>query len=110
MFGSSYKPYELSSLADITSDNLLNNASGDVLYYFYANGAGLYYNRLSIRGVRNTDLEKQFIDADGNPLYKYMFMDIAVYEQQDNGNQMLVEGPWTVSLIPRYPNDQSRTV
>lgn len=105
-----YKPYELSSLADITSDNLLNNASGDVLYYFYANGAGLYYNRLSIRGVRNTDLEKQFIDADGNPLYKYMFMDIAVYEQQDNGNQMLVEGPWTVSLIPRYPNDQSRTV
>lgn len=73
--GNAYKyvPYSTSSMADVTDASMLTNTSGDVLYYFYANGAGKYYNSLAIRGTRNTDLEKINIDADGNPLYKYMF-------------------------------------
>lgn len=40
---------------------------------------------------------------------KYMFLDLAVYEKQANGNQKLLEGPWTVSLIPRYPDGEAET-
>jgi len=39
-----------------------------------------------------------------------MFMDIGVYEAQDNGNYKLIEGPWTVSLIPRYPGDTGQVI
>lgn len=105
-----YVPYEIASMTDVTDVNSFTNTSGDVLYYFYANGAGKYYNRLYIAGTRNTDLERAFVYDDGTPMYKYMFMDIAVYEMQDNDTPKMVEGPWTVSLIPNYPNDQNRMV
>lgn len=105
-----YVPYEFSSMSDVTSDEMFVDSNGNVLYYFYSYGKGKYYNNLYIYGTRNTDLEKQFIYDDGTPMYPYMFMDIAVYEKQDNGSFKRLEGPWTVSLIPRYPNDQSRTV
>lgn len=101
-----FLPYEFSSLADVDTPDLFVNPDGDVVYYFYANGCGKYYNKLSIRGTRNTDLEKLFVNEEtGETLYKYMFMDVGVYEKQPNGNQKLIEGPWTVSLIPRYPDN-----
>lgn len=105
-----YVPYEYASLTDVITEDTLTNTSGDVVYYFYATGAGKWYNNLYISGTRNTDLEKQFIYDDGTPMYPYMFMDISVYEKKDNGSYTRLEGPWTISLIPRYPNDQSRTV
>ena len=37
-------------------------------------------------------------------------LDLGVYEENENGSWKLVEGPWTVSLIPRYPDDQNRIV
>lgn len=103
-----FTPFSEISLSDINDVNLFSNPQGDIVYYFYANGAGKYYNNLLIRGTRNTDLEKYIIYDDGTPRYKYLFMDIAIYEQQANGNQKLLEGPWTVSLIPRYPDEEGR--
>lgn len=99
-----FSPYEYQSMTEVTTSDLFVNPDNDVVFYFYANGAGKYYNNLVIRGVRNTELEKYYIDDDGNIMYKYVFMDIAVYELQDNGSYLLQEGPWTVSLIPRYPD------
>ena len=101
-----FLPYEFQTLPSVTSENLFNDPTHNTVYYFYANGAGSYYNKLIVRGTRNTDLEKYYIDEiTGDPLYPYMFMDVAVYEVQDNGTQKLVEGPWTVSLTPRYPGN-----
>jgi hypothetical protein len=87
----------------------VNNLNVDLdptaLYAFYAVGAGDYYDRYFIRGTRNTEYEALEVDKKtGDPLYKYLFMDIAVYEKQDDGSTKLVEGPWTVSLANRYSN------
>lgn len=100
-----YVPYTATSIAEVNSEDLFNNPDGDIVYYFYAVGAGKYYNRLCVRGTRNTDLEKYYLDENDQPLYKYLFMNIGIYEIQDNGNQKLLEGPWVVSLAPRYPDD-----
>ena len=100
-----YVPYSETSTVEVNDEDYLNNPDGDVVYYFYAVGAGKYYNRLCIRGTRNTDLEKYYLDENDEPLYKYLFMNIGIYEVQDNGNQKLLEGPWVVSLSPRYPDD-----
>ena len=100
-----YEPYTATSLAEVNDESYFNNPEGDIVYYFYAVGAGKYYNKLCIRGTRNTDLEKYYLDENDKPLYKYLFMNIGIYETQDNGNQKLLEGPWVVSLAPRYPDD-----
>lgn len=100
-----YVPYSEVSLSDVNSEDLFTNPDGDVVFYFYAVGAGKYYNRLCIRGTRNTDVEKYYLDENDEPRYKYLFMNIGIYETQDNGNQKLLEGPWVVSLAPRYPDD-----
>ena len=100
----SSSPYEISSLADVNSENSFVDG-GDVVYYFYAVGAGKFYNRICIRGTRNTDLEKYYLDENDQPRYKYLFMNVGIYELQDNGNMKLLEGPWVVSLAPRYPDD-----
>lgn len=76
----------------------------DVAYGFYAIGAGAYYNGYKLRGSRNVELEKMFTDEDGEPKYKYMFMDIGVYYVKDDGEEQLVEGPWTVSLVAKTPD------
>jgi len=100
-----YLPYSEFSLSDVDSEDLFTNPDGDVVMYFVARGAGKYYNKLCIRGTRNTDLEKYYLDENDEPRYKYLFMDLAIYEQADNGNMRIVEGPWVVSLSPRYPDD-----
>ncbi len=116
-------PYEFSTSAgiyDAASMGETKPGSDGVVYWFYANGAGSYYNNLIIKGVRNTELELFYIDDDeyltdgvtpnpeyGEPLYPYMFMNLALYEVNTAGVETLLEGPWPVSLIPRYPTGES---
>jgi hypothetical protein len=82
----------------------------DIVYSIYGIGAGAKYNDYKIKGFRNTELEKMFVDEDGNPQYKYMFMDIGVYKvasSESNNtipNDVLVEGPWRVSLTDETPD------
>lgn len=105
-----FTPFEEISLSDVNDANLFTNPDGNIVFYFYANGAGKYYNKICIRGTRNTDLEKYYIYDDGTPRFKYLFMDIGVYELQDNGNYKLLEGPWVVSLVPRYPGETGQVL
>ncbi len=69
-----YVPYSEFSLSDINNEELFNNPDGDVVYYFYSVGAGKYSNRLCIRGTRNTDLEKYYLDENDQPRYKKVFV------------------------------------
>ena len=78
--------------------------STETLWYFYAIGAGSYYNDFFIKGVRNTQFEKIYTDANGNSLYPYLFMDIAIYRRNEDNTTTLMEGPWTVSLANRTPS------
>ena len=82
----------------------VSDVDPEVVYGFYAIGAGAHYNNYKIRGSRNIELEKMFTDEDGNPKYKYMFMDLGVYYVKDDGEEQLVEGPWTVSLTSKTPD------
>lgn len=79
---------------------------GNFVYYFYANGAGTYYNDLVIRGVRNFELERMYLDDDGNPFYEHVFMDLYVYKNNENGTQTLLEGPYVVSLTRKTPGNE----
>ena len=93
------------SKKEITKEDSFDELDNTVPFYFYATGAGKYYNNIYIRGVRNTDLEKMYMDDDGNVLYKFMFMDIGIYYKDPvTGVETLLEGPWTVSLIPKTPD------
>lgn len=75
----------------------------NTIFHFYATGAGKYYDGLKIKGARNVELEKMYTDENGNPKYKYMFMDMAVYYEEEEGDKLL-EGPWTVSLARKTPD------
>jgi len=77
-----------------------------VIWYFYAIGAGSYYNPIFIKGVRNTELEKMYTDDDGNPLYPNLFMDITFYRYNDDSTISTLEGPYSVSLVDRLPGGQ----
>jgi len=100
-----YVPYLASSTASVaTPDDI--TSGGDFVYHFYANGAGTYYNDLVIKCVRNYELERIYTDDDGNPYYPYTFVDLYVYINNAVGTQTLLEGPWTVSLIRKTPNNE----
>ncbi len=94
-------PYINSSIASITSEAMMPNVDSNIVWYFYAKGAGTYYNNIKIMGIRNTELEKMYTDTNGVVLYKYLFMDIGIYYINDNGTTTLLEGPWSVSLTRR---------
>jgi len=94
-------PFINSSIASITSEAMMPEISANVVWYFYAKGAGTYYNNIKIMGVRNVELEKMYTDANGVVLYKYLFMDIGIYYVNDDGTVTLLEGPWSVSLTRR---------
>jgi hypothetical protein len=85
---------------DITSDNL-DLTSTNSIYTFWATGAGEYYNGLKLKGTRNAELERMYVDDEGSPLFKYMFMDIALYKEENDGKTTRLEGPWTVALANR---------
>lgn len=99
--GYSCLPYVASSITNVVSEANMLETAADVVWYFYAKGAGTYYNNIKIMGVRNVELEKMYTDADGVVLYKYLFMNIGVYYINDDGTTTLLEGPWSVSLTRR---------
>lgn len=80
--------------------------NGNFIYHFYANGSGVYYNNIIIKGVRNYEMEKMYVDSEGNPFYSYIFMDIYIYYQNKTGTLTQLEGPWTVSLIRKTPDNE----
>lgn len=85
-----------------TYESIDLDSKPECIYAFWAIGAGVYYNRLRIKGVRNTELEKMYTDPEsGDVLYKYLFMNIGIYEELDDGSSRLLEGPWPVSLFSR---------
>lgn len=94
-----YNPFSVTSEPLYSERSLVKPASNKDLFYFCAVGTGHYYNDLFITGIRNYTLEKMYTDADGNPLYRYMFMDITIRHRNPDGTSTLVEGPWTCSLI-----------
>lgn len=133
--GVKYFPYTVSSelllwdtdllTLDATVRSQSENQEGlatvddDVVFTFYATGAGEYYNKIKIKGVRNSELEKMYtydgdvLDLDGNIIhkdgdvkYKYLFMNIGVYEDTGLGYDRLLEGPWQVSLTRKTPDGQ----
>jgi hypothetical protein len=71
----------------------------NIIFEFLGIGIGSFYNNIKIVGYRNTSLEKLFIDKQNNPQYKYAFATIYIYEERPNEEDLLVEGPWDVSLI-----------
>lgn len=99
-----FLPYTTTSTANITTS--ANITSGDFVYHFYANGAGAFYNDIVLKGMRNFELEKMYVDDDGNPFYENVFMDVYIYKNNENGTQTLLEGPWAVSLTRKTPNDE----
>jgi hypothetical protein len=104
-------PYEVTNTgydSQVALPDEIADVDTDVIYGFYAIGAGAYYNKYKIKGARNVELEKMFVDSDGDPLYEYMFMDIAVYEvpEDSTASDVLVEGPWRVSLTDETPDNR----
>jgi hypothetical protein len=99
-----FLPFTTTSQQNILGvDNIV---SGAFVYHFYANGTGTFYNDIVIRGMRNYELEKMYVDDDGVPYYENVFMDIYVYKNNENGTQTLLEGPWAVSITRKTPNDE----
>lgn len=79
----------------------LDPLAEDTFWHFYAIGAGEPYNDYYLKGVRNTQFEKIYTDNNGETLFPYMFMDVAVYRRNEDNTSTLMEGPWTVSLVNR---------
>lgn len=96
-----YVPFETISIQDLRDEQSVDTQDPDNLWYFYARGAGSYYNRLFVRAVRNITYEKMYLNSAGIPLYKYAFMDISVYQSNTDGTSTMLEGPWTISLMNR---------
>ena len=103
-----YVPFGVSSTPNVSTADDLPATDAETIYHFYANGAGAYYNDLRIKGTRNVEMEKMYTDDNGVPLYKYLFMDIAIYYVKEDGTERLIEGPWTVSLI--HKNSEGNTI
>lgn len=99
-----YTPFSLISLKNINSPDEISSSDTDNLWTFYSYGPGSWYNSIYIKGVRNIDYETLYIDDDGNPLYKYAFMDLYIYEIKPDGSQKLIDGPYLVSLIRTTKN------
>jgi len=102
-----YRPFEIESQVNVRYNTNLNTMDEDNVWYFYGLGAGTFYNNIVISGVRNIPYESMYTDADGNPMYKYAFMDIYIYTKDPStGNLNLVEGPWLTSLIRKTSSGQ----
>ena len=99
----SFVPMEIVNNINVRMDENIDPNDVDNIWSFYAVGAGSWYNKLYLLGRRNTTLEKMFVDDDGVPLYPYMFMDLFLYQQNDDGSVTLMEGAWSVSLIKEIP-------
>lgn len=101
-----YTPY-ITESETVAQDAWYDEAAdvdSDVVYAYHAYGAGDYYDKIRIKGSRNTELDKMYVDDDGDAKYPYMFMNIGIYEEQDQGSDKLLEGPWIVSLAKQTPD------
>ena len=100
----------LDSVANATSEEAFPGDPGfaNSLFTFYPIGRGEAYNKLKVLFVRNTTLESLYVDENGNPKYPYMFADIYVYEEKDDGSTVLLEGPITVSFVPKIDGNTVR--
>lgn len=101
------------TLDSVANANSVEELEGDAgfansLFTFYPVGRGEYYNNLKITFVRNTTLEQMYVDDNGNPLFPYMFVDIYVYEEQEDGSTVLLEGPITVSFVNKIAGNTVR--
>jgi len=105
----SFVPMEIVNNINVRSEENVDSEDADNIWSFYAVGAGSWYNKLYLIGSRNTALEKIYVDRDGVPLYPYIFMDLYLYQQNDDGSVTLMEGPWTVSLIREVPTSTGET-
>ncbi|MEM4385254.1 MAG: hypothetical protein QXD03_01765 [Candidatus Anstonellales archaeon] len=94
-----YRPFTMVYLKNINSPDEFDPADTDNVFTFYSYGPGSWYNSLFIKGVRNVDYETLYIDDLGNPLYKYAFMDLYIYEVQSDYSLKLIDGPYLVSFI-----------
>lgn len=95
----SYDQFSIHSKKFVKTEKDFDSLSDEVLWYFFAKGAGSYYNNIFIRGNRNINYEKMYVDDNGESLYKYIFIDISVYGENEDGSITLLEGPWTCSLV-----------
>lgn len=103
---SKYMPYVSTSNVVPQDANYEEAADVDpeVVYMFYATGAGQYYNNLKLKGTRNVELEKMYTDKEGNVKFPYLFMNVGVYDTNEYGDDRLLEGPWVVSLTAKNPD------
>lgn len=92
-------PVQVVSSKNIRSADDFNTNDIYNIFYFYAEGVGSYYNNILLQGVRNYQLEKMYTDDNGVPLYKYIFMDLTIFGENEDGSTTILEGPWTVSLV-----------
>lgn len=101
-----YAQFELSTQPNVRKVNQLDVLDQNILWYFHAVGAGAYYNKIFIKGVRNTELEKMYTDDNGNVLFPNTFLDISIYSLNDDNTISMLEGPWSISLVDRTPSGQ----
>lgn len=94
-----YQKFEFKTISAMKTEDNCDILDQNVIWYIFAYGAGKPYNNYFISGVRNSTIEKMYLNSNGDALYPYAFMDIAVYKKNDDDTTSLVEGPWTVSLI-----------
>jgi hypothetical protein len=100
-----YTPYTISNIENITSPSNIDE-DGSYVYHFYAIGSGVYYNNITIKCSRNYEMERMYVDDNGTPFFPFIFADFYVYVTDEYGTQNLVEGPWTVSLVRKTPDNQ----
>jgi hypothetical protein len=107
-----YTLFEIDSIPQLKNPDggepTLEITDPDNIWYFYATGAGSFYNNLYFMGVRNIEYEKTYTTTgdSAEAIYKYAFMDLYLYQQNIDGNSTLLEGPWTVSLIRNTANGE----
>jgi hypothetical protein len=99
-----YTPFITLSYRNVRNKDRFDTTDNDNLWYFYARGAGTYYNSLFIKGIRNTSMERMYVNEDGEPLYPYNFIDISIYKKGGDGSITKIEGPFTVSLMAQDAN------
>ena len=100
----------LLSFANLNSPSEVKGTmdANDALIAFYPVGRGKFYDNLRVILVRNTVLENLYVDDNGNPLFPYMFVDVYVYEKQEDGGMKLLEGPITCSLVNKIAGNTVR--
>jgi len=99
----SYVPIEIVSDINIRTHKSIDIQDSDNIFHVVGLGTGSYYNNIYLKGVRNIEMENYWLDDDTatfpEPLYKYAFLEIGIYERRADGSSVLLEGPWLTSLI-----------